>query len=171
MTRAGITAALLIAAAAGSAEARSPIEGRWAKGKMQIDIKPCGSALCGTVVKASPKQQAKAERGSGTDLVGATLIKDIRRTGPNSYRAPISARKAAQIARNVAGIVAVELIAGAQGVDFHAPLRTSARLQDLHVKVRAISPRLESDRYWADEMAALQAAVLAGKIGEFALSN
>jgi histidine ammonia-lyase len=85
--------------------------------------------------------------------------------------APISARKAAQIARNVAGIVAVELIAGAQGVDFHAPLRTSARLQDLHVKVRAISPRLESDRYWADEMAALQAAVLAGKIGEFALSN
>ena len=89
MTRAGIIAALLITAAAGTAEARSPIEGRWAKGKMQIDIKPCGSALCGTVVKASPKQQAKAERGSGTDLVGATLIRDIRRTGPNSYRARV----------------------------------------------------------------------------------
>ncbi|HEX6073549.1 MAG TPA: histidine ammonia-lyase, partial [Sphingomicrobium sp.] len=40
--------------------------------------------------------------------------------------APIAARKAGQVARNAAGVVAVELIAGAQGVDFHAPLKTSA---------------------------------------------
>jgi histidine ammonia-lyase len=79
--------------------------------------------------------------------------------------APIAARKAAQIAKNVAGIVAVELIAAAQGVDYHAPLKTSAKLQPLHAKVRAISPRLESDRFWADEMAALQAAVFDGKLG------
>ena len=77
--------------------------------------------------------------------------------------APISARKAATIARNAAGIVAVELIAAAQGVDYHAPLKTSAKLQAVHAKVREISPRLESDRYWADEMAALQAAVLEGQ--------
>jgi histidine ammonia-lyase len=79
--------------------------------------------------------------------------------------APISARKAAQIARNVAGIVAVELIAAAQAVDYHAPLKTSAKLQGMHAKVREISPRLESDRYWADEMAALQVAVLTGEVG------
>jgi histidine ammonia-lyase len=79
--------------------------------------------------------------------------------------APIAARKAAQIARNVAGIIGVELIAAAQGVDYHAPLKTSARLQPLHKQVRAISPRLESDRYWADEMAALQSAVLKGELG------
>ena len=77
--------------------------------------------------------------------------------------APIAARKAAQIARNVAGIIAVELIAAAQGVDYHAPLSTSSKLQGLQAKVRVLSPRLESDRYWADEMAALQAAVLAGE--------
>ena len=80
--------------------------------------------------------------------------------------APISARKAATIARNVAGIVGVELIAAAQGVDHHAPLNTSARLQDTHERVRAISPHLDADRYWADEMAALQSAVLAGDFGE-----
>jgi histidine ammonia-lyase len=79
--------------------------------------------------------------------------------------APIAARKAAQIARNAAGIIAVELIAAAQGVDYHAPLKTSDKLQALHASVRAISPRLEADRYWADEMAALQEAVLAGEIG------
>lgn len=78
--------------------------------------------------------------------------------------APISARKAASIARNAAGIVAVELIAAAQGVDYHAPLKTSAKLQAVHAKIREISPRLESDRYWADEMAAMQEAVLAGEV-------
>jgi len=83
--------------------------------------------------------------------------------------APIAARKAAQIVRNVAGIVAVELIAAAQGVDYHAPLKTSAVLQQLHSKVRSISPRLDSDRYWADEMAALQAAVLAGHLTDRAM--
>ena len=77
--------------------------------------------------------------------------------------APIAARKAVTIARNAAGIVAVELIAAAQGVDFHAPLKTSQKLHAVHLKVREISPRFTSDHYWADEMAALQAAVLAGK--------
>jgi len=84
--------------------------------------------------------------------------------------APISARKAVTIARNVAGIIGVELIAAAQGVDYHAPLKTSEKLQPIHAKVRALSPRLESDRYWADEMAALQAAVMAGEfVGRFEL--
>ena len=79
--------------------------------------------------------------------------------------APIAARKAGQIADNVAGVIAVELIAGAQGVDYHAPLKTSPKLQKLHARVRSHSAYLESDRYWADEMAALQAAVLAGELG------
>jgi len=80
--------------------------------------------------------------------------------------APIAARKAGKIARNAGGVIAVELIAAAQGIDYHAPLKTSAKLQDVHSRVRKQSPHLVSDRYWADEMAALQAAVLAGSIGE-----
>jgi histidine ammonia-lyase len=83
--------------------------------------------------------------------------------------APIAALKAARITRNAAGIVAVELIAAAQGVDHHAPLKTSERLQPIHAKVRALSPHLTADRYWADEMAALQAAVLAGEFGTSAI--
>ena len=79
--------------------------------------------------------------------------------------APIAARKAGQIARHAAGVVAIELIAAAQGVDHHAPLKTSAKLQAVHAEVRKITPRFTSDRYWADDMAALQKAVLAGEIG------
>lgn len=91
MSKAIVIAAALagLAFAGTAADARSPIEGRWAKGNMQIDIKPCGSKLCGTIVKASAKQQARAESGSGTELVGATLINQIQPTGPNSYRARV----------------------------------------------------------------------------------
>jgi histidine ammonia-lyase len=79
--------------------------------------------------------------------------------------APIAARKATQIARNAAGVIAVELMAAAEGIDYHAPLKTSAKLQTIHAAVRGISPHFTADRYWADEMSALQAAVLAGEIG------
>ena len=86
--------------------------------------------------------------------------------------APISGRKAATVARNAAGVIAVELITAAQGVDYHAPLKTSAPLGQLHGKVRGISPHLEADRYWADEMASLQAAVLDGVMsGGFLLGH
>jgi uncharacterized protein (DUF2147 family) len=81
--------ALLVVAAPAGASARSNLEGRWKNGKMEIVIAPCGAALCGTVVKASDKQQAKAERGSGTELIGARLITNIRPSGPRTYRANV----------------------------------------------------------------------------------
>jgi len=82
-------AALALLSGPAAAVAQSPIEGRWKNGKMEVLIAPCGRELCGTVVKASPIQQRKAERGSGTDLIGARLIKDIERTGPGRYRANV----------------------------------------------------------------------------------
>jgi histidine ammonia-lyase len=79
--------------------------------------------------------------------------------------APFAARKAGAIARNAAGVIAVELMAAAEGIDYHAPLKTSAALQAIHASVRERSPHFTADRYWADEMRALQDAVLAGEIG------
>ena len=69
-----------------------------------------------------------------------------------------------QIARNAAGVIAVELMAAAEGIEYHAPLKTSPKLQAIHDAVRAHSPHFTADRYWADEMSALQGAVLAGEI-------
>jgi uncharacterized protein (DUF2147 family) len=82
-------AALIVATTPASSTAKTALEGRWKNGKMEIEIAPCGRTLCGTVVKASPKQQDKAERGTGTDLIGARLITDIRPMGPRSYRANV----------------------------------------------------------------------------------
>ena len=82
-------AALSLVAGPAVASAKSPIEGRWKNGKMEVVIAPCGGDLCGTVVKASANQQAKAQRGSDTDLIGARLVKDIEQTGPRTYRATV----------------------------------------------------------------------------------
>jgi histidine ammonia-lyase len=84
--------------------------------------------------------------------------------------APIAARKAGQIACNAAGVIAVELMAAAEGIDYHAPLKTSDKLQLVHASVRQLSPHFTADRYWADEMAALQEAVLEGQIGAGAIA-
>ncbi|HEX5258196.1 MAG TPA: histidine ammonia-lyase [Sphingomicrobium sp.] len=80
--------------------------------------------------------------------------------------APIAARKAGQIARNAAGVIAVELMAAAEGIDYHAPLKTSPKLQEIHSAIRGRSPHFTADRYWADEMSALQSSVLAGEMAK-----
>jgi histidine ammonia-lyase len=67
--------------------------------------------------------------------------------------ATFAARKAGDIARNAAHVIAIELLAAAQGVDFHAPLTTSSVLQHAHAKIRAVSPHLDQDRALAADIA------------------
>ena len=83
--------ALAVAVTPAIASAQARLVGRWKHGEMVVEIAPCGSQLCGTVVKASDKQQAKAQRGSGTELIGARLITGIERTGPDTYKGRVFA--------------------------------------------------------------------------------
>jgi histidine ammonia-lyase len=76
------------------------------------------------------------------------------------------ALKARRIARNAAGVIGIELLAAAQGLDFHAPLRTSPSLQRIHQAIRARVPTLERDRYLADDIGWAQAAVLEGALSD-----
>lgn len=71
-----------------------------------------------------------------------------------------AARKAGRIAKNAAGVIGVELLAGAQGLDFHAPLKTSAPLQKVHAAVRAKAAIWDQDRYFANDLAAMQQETL-----------
>jgi uncharacterized protein (DUF2147 family) len=82
-------AGLAIALAPASALARSGLQGRWKNGAMEIVIAPCGPSLCGRVVKASAQQQSKAQRGSGTRLLGARVIDNIEPTGPGRWNADV----------------------------------------------------------------------------------
>jgi len=74
------------------------------------------------------------------------------------------AAKARRIARNAAGVVAIELLAAAQGVDFHAPLLSSPALEAVRAAVRARVPHYAADRYLADELEWVKQAVLDGLV-------
>ncbi len=81
------------------------------------------------------------------------------------------ARKAGSIATNAAGVIGVELLAAVQGIDFHAPLKTSATLDATIKVVRATIPHYASDRYFADDLAWAQRAVLDGAFGGHLLAQ
>jgi len=53
---------------------------------------------------------------------------------------------------NVAKIVAIELLAAAQGIEFHHPRRSSTVLEQAFEKIRDVSPRYESDRSLAPDI-------------------
>ena len=78
-----------------------------------------------------------------------------------------AARRLGDMARNSAGIVAIELLAAAQGIDFRAPLKTSAQLQEVHGLVRSKVGFYDHDRYFAPDITAVQSLVEAGAFHPF----
>jgi histidine ammonia-lyase len=76
--------------------------------------------------------------------------------------ATFAARRLSEMADNTAGIVAIELLAAAQGVDFRRPLATSPALQQVMGEVRAIARFYDHDRYFAPEIEAVKRRVLGG---------
>ena len=82
--------------------------------------------------------------------------------------ATFAARRLTEMAANSAGIVAIELLAAAQGIDFRAPLKTSPRLQEVHSLVRSRVGFYDHDRYFAPDITAIQALVEAGAFHRFA---
>ena len=60
--------------------------------------------------------------------------------------ATFGANRLHEMLDNVNGIVAIELLSAAQGIDFHHPRESSAVLEKAHARIREISPQYESDR-------------------------
>jgi len=61
------------------------------------------------------------------------------------------ARRLMAMTDNLRGIIAIELLAAAQGCDFH-PMKSSARLEAVRAKIRAVAPHLDEDRYFAPDI-------------------
>ncbi len=74
------------------------------------------------------------------------------------------ARRLAHMIENAANVVAIELIASAQGCDFHAPLKSSTRLERVRELVRAHIPRLTNDRFLAPDIAAATELISSGAL-------
>lgn len=70
--------------------------------------------------------------------------------------ATFAARKLADIALNVRHIIAIELMAAVQGIDFHRPLQTSAVLEKVHATIRSRVAHFDRDRAFSVDIAAVE---------------
>jgi histidine ammonia-lyase len=72
--------------------------------------------------------------------------------------------KAWQVLANSERALAIELLAGAQGVEFLAPLEPGAGVRATHAFVRSLSPRLGDDRPLAADIEAVAEAIRNGSL-------
>ena len=81
--------------------------------------------------------------------------------------ATFAARRLADMAGNSSAVVAIELLAAAQGVEFHAPLQTSPALREVLALVRSQVPQYQQDRYFAPDIAQARAWVEDGSLNRW----
>ncbi|MGH6876492.1 MAG: histidine ammonia-lyase [Rhizomicrobium sp.] len=68
--------------------------------------------------------------------------------------ATFAARRLGAMNANTANILAVELLAACEGIEFHRPLKSSAALEQAHAILRARVPRFARDRLMSPAIAA-----------------
>jgi histidine ammonia-lyase len=70
-----------------------------------------------------------------------------------------AARRLGAMVNNSAAVVGIELLAAAQGIDFHRPAQSSRGLEHAHAVIRSDVPFYAADRYFAPDIAAAQSWV------------
>ena len=78
--------------------------------------------------------------------------------------ATFAGRRLHDMAHNTAVIVGIELLAAAQGIDFHAPLVTSPKLAEVHQRLRQQVSFYGEDRLFAPDIEAAKQMVLKGEL-------
>jgi histidine ammonia-lyase len=71
---------------------------------------------------------------------------------------------------NTADIVAIELLAAAQGIEFHRPKKSSPPIEKTITAVRSVSPSYTEDRSLSRDIARLSAMINSGEFCEHAAS-
>ncbi|MBQ5961365.1 histidine ammonia-lyase [Massilia sp. ZL223] len=78
--------------------------------------------------------------------------------------ATFAARRLDQMAHNTSVIVAIELLAAAQGIEFHRPLTSSAILEQVHAALRQHVAPYDADRFFAPDIEAARKMVVSGAL-------
>jgi histidine ammonia-lyase len=78
--------------------------------------------------------------------------------------ATFAARRLGQMAHNTGVIVGIELLAAAQGIEFHRPLTSSSHLEHVHAKLREHVPAFDEDRFFAPDIEAARRMVMEGEL-------
>jgi histidine ammonia-lyase len=75
-----------------------------------------------------------------------------------------AAVKLKKVAANTTNVLAIEACAAAQAIDFLAPLKTSALLQQAHAAIRKVSAKIEQDRVFATDFAKVALVLQSGTL-------
>jgi histidine ammonia-lyase len=78
------------------------------------------------------------------------------------------ARRLLPMVKNATAVIGIELLAAAQGCDFHAPLKSSPPLEAVRTLARSKVPHLDDDRFFHPDIEAAIGLVRAGAIIEAA---
>jgi len=81
--------------------------------------------------------------------------------------ATYAARRLLDMNQNSAGILAVEKLCAAQGIDFRSPLTTSPALKWAFEHIREAVPFYDKDRFISDEMILIQQQILNGNYNRY----
>jgi histidine ammonia-lyase len=78
-----------------------------------------------------------------------------------------AALKLREIVSNAEHVLAIELLAAAEGLEYRAPLRSSPPLEKAHALIRGMVPRLIADRPLSRDIEIAAAAIQRGDFDEF----
>ncbi|HEY8026927.1 MAG TPA: histidine ammonia-lyase [Burkholderiaceae bacterium] len=78
--------------------------------------------------------------------------------------ATFAGRRLHDMAHNTATIIGIELLAAAQGIDFHRPMATSSHLTAVHRRLRAKVAFFDKDRLFAPDIEAAKTMVIEGQV-------
>jgi histidine ammonia-lyase len=84
--------------------------------------------------------------------------------------ATFAARRLHTMLDNVADIVAIELLAAAQGIDFHRPEKSSEAIEEVMTAIRELSPVLKEDRSLSADILRVAATIDEGDYCRYAES-
>ncbi len=84
--------------------------------------------------------------------------------------ATFAARRLHTMLDNVADIVAIELLAAAQGIEFHRPTTSSPAIEDVMSAIRELSPVYEEDRSLSPDIRRVAATIDNGEFCHYAES-
>ena len=73
------------------------------------------------------------------------------------------ARRLQRMVDNAAAVIGIELLAAAQGIDFHRPAQSSVSLEKVHAAIRGDVPFYAADRYFSPDIQAAQRWVKTGR--------
>jgi len=86
-------------------------------------------------------------------------MEDFNSFGP---RSAAKARRAAELVRRV---VAIELLVGAEAIEYHRPLKSGPGVEQAHAIIREVVPRLTKDRSPSPDIAAIENLIRRGRFG------